>query len=58
MGWKCWIEERGGDVEDQGLGTVYKSRTEIKIGRKKKKTPGKLNLMTKGKRKPETYKFP
>lgn len=57
MGWKCWIEERGGDVEDQGLGTVYKSRTEIKIGRKKK-TPGKLNLMTKGKRKPETYKFP
>lgn len=57
MGWKCWIEKQGGDVDDQGLGRVYKSRTEIKIGRKKK-TPGKLNLMTKGKRKPETYKFP
>lgn len=36
MGWKCWIEKQGGDVDDQGLGRVYKSRTEIKIGRKKK----------------------
>lgn len=26
--------------------------------REEKKTPGKLNLMTEGKRKPETYKFP
>lgn len=50
------IEETAEDLEHQDLGKFYEFRIVTK--KRKKKTPGKFNLMTKGKRKPETYKFP
>ena len=46
------------DMEHQESGKFYKFWVEIKKRKGKKKAPGKLNLMTIGKRKPETYKFP